>query len=150
MMKRLFCILLSLMMLTAASFALAEDAAVETAAEEATVVEPAAEETSEPVLLVTVNGEEIWSNSDYLQMILSYYLDVAESNGYDITDQGMLDTINWYSLQYTMRTTVLRQKAAELGLDQLTDEEKAEMEEAKQEIMNQLIQNQLKFEDIEE
>ena len=128
MMKRLFCILLSLMMLTAASFALAEDAAVETAAEETAVVEPAAEETSEPVLLVTVNGEEIWSNSDYLQMILSYYLDVAESNGYDITDQGMLDTINWYSLQYTMRTTVLRQKAAELGLDQLTDEEKAEME----------------------
>ena len=56
MMKRLFCILLSLMMLTAASFALAEDAAVETAAEEATVVEPAAEETSEPVLLVTVYG----------------------------------------------------------------------------------------------
>ena len=128
MMKRLFCILLSLMMLTAASFALAEDAAVETAAEETAVVEPAAEETSEPVLLVTVNGEEIWSNSDYLQMILSYYLDVAESNGYDITDQGMLDTINWYSLQYTMRTTVLRQKAAELGLDQLTEEEKAEME----------------------
>ena len=75
MMKRLFCILLSLMMLTAASFALAEDAAVETAAEETTVVEPAAEETIEPVLLVTVNGEEIWSNSDYLQMILSYYLD---------------------------------------------------------------------------
>ena len=139
MMKRLFCILLSLMMLTAASFALAEDAAVETAAEEATVVEPAAEETSEPVLLVTVNGEEIWSNSDYLQMILSYYLDVAESNGYDITDQGMLDTINWYSLQYTMRTTVLRQKAAELGLDQLTDEEKAEMEAAGKEQWAALI-----------
>ena len=139
MMKRLFCILLSLMMLTAASFALAEDAAVETAAEETAVVEPAAEETIEPVLLVTVNGEEIWSNSDYLQMILSYYLDVAESNGYDITDQGMLDTINWYSLQYTMRTTVLRQKAAELGLDQLTDEEKAEMEAAGKEQWAALI-----------
>ena len=134
MMKRLLCILLAMMLLTAASFALAEDAVVEPAAEEA-----AAAETEEPVLLVTVNGEEIWSNSDYLQMILSYYLDVAESNGYDITDQGMLDTINWYSLLYTMRSTLLSQKAAEFGLDQFTDEEKAEIEAAGKEQWSNLI-----------
>ena len=134
MMKRLLCILLAMMLLTAASFALAEDAVVETTAEDT-----AAAETEEPVLLVTVNGEEIWSNSNYLQMILSYYLDVAESNGYDITDQGMLDTINWYSLLYTMRSTLLSQKAAEFGLDQFTDEEKAQIEAAGKEQWANLI-----------
>ena len=130
MMKRLFCILLSLMMLTAASFALAEDAAVETAAEEATVAEPAAEETIEPVLLVTVNGEEIWSNNEQLQLALNSYMDYAESLGFDITEQGTLDTINWYSLVTTIRSMLIHQKAAELGVDQFTDDEKAELAEA--------------------
>ena len=122
MMKRIFCILLSLIMLLSASLVLAEDTAADTAENTAETI------SAEPVLLVTVNGKEIWSNDEYLSMVLSSYLDYAESYGYDTSDQEMLDTINWYSLLYTIRTQLIRQKAAELGLDQITDEEKADME----------------------
>ena len=146
MMKRLFCILLSLMLLLAAPFALAEDAAAEPAAEtpaEETAAEAAEAET--PVLLVTVNGEEIWSNNDYLLQVRDYYLDYASQYGYDVSDQSMIDTINAYSLQYTVRTALIRQKAAELGLDQITDEEKAAMEEEGKaqwaEIVNNFIES---------
>ena len=143
MMRRLFCILLSLMLLVFASAALGEDTPAsepaETVAEEATAeeaageaTEEAAEETAEtpaePVLLVTVNGEEISSDNAYLQNIISYYMDYASSYGYDTTDSDLLNTINQYSLQYTIHSVLIHQKAAELGLDQFTDEENAEIE----------------------
>ena len=130
MMKRLFCILLSVMLLAAAPFALAEDTPAEEApAEEATAEETAAEEAA-PVLLATVNGKEIWSNDTYLNYVVSYYIDVAQSNGYDTTDQGTMDLINQISMDYTIRTLLVGQKSAELGLDKITDEEKAGYEEA--------------------
>ena len=126
MMKRLFCILLSVILLAAAPFALAEDAPAE---EAAVAEEPAAEEAA-PVLLVTVNGEEIWSNDSYLNLLISYYIETAQNSGYDTTDQSMLDLINQYALDYTIRTRLIKQKSAELGLGQITDEEKAGYEEA--------------------
>ena len=85
MMKRLFCILLSLTLLTAVSFALAEDNT------EAAAVTEAAEE--EPVLLVTINGQEIRSDDDYMSRVYAYYLDTASSYGYDTSNQELLDTI---------------------------------------------------------
>ena len=106
----------------AAETAEAADASAEAAAEATEA--PAAE----PVLLVTVNGKEIKSDDEYLQNVISYYMDYAASYGYDTTDPSMVSMINQYSLQYTMRTILIRQKAAELGLDQLTDEEKAEID----------------------
>ena len=137
MMKRFFCILLSLMLLAAAPFALAEDAAADTA--------EAAEPAEAPVLLVTVNGEEIRTDNEYLLQVRDYYLDYAQSNGYDVSDQAMIDTINAYSLLYTLRSVLVRQKAVELGLDQFTDEEKAAMEEngkaAWAEIVDNFIEN---------
>ena len=115
--------------------ATAEDSAEETAEAVETTDESAeaageepAEAAAEPVLLVTVNGQEIRSDDDYLQSVISYYNDYAANYGYDTTDPAMINTINQYSLQYTLRTILIRQKAAELGLDQLTDEEKAEIE----------------------
>ena len=114
----------------AAAEAPAEEAqAEEAAAAEAPAEEAQAEEAAaEPVLLVTVNGQEIKSDDEYLQNVISYYMDYAASYGYDTTDEGMLATINQYSLNYTIQTILIRQKAAELGLDQFTDEEKAEIE----------------------
>ena len=111
----------------AAAEATAENSAEEPAAEEAAEEQPT-EVPAEPVLLATVNGQEIKSDDDYLQSVISYYMDYAANYGYDTTDPDMLNTINQYSMQYTVRTILIRQKAAELGLDQFTDEEKAEME----------------------
>ena len=131
MIKRLLCILLSLVMLACVSAASGEespaaDEPAETAVEEAAA--EAAEEPAEPVLLVTVNGEEIASDNDYLQRVISYYMDYAAEYGYDTSSPDMLAVINQYSLQYTIRSVLIRQKAAELGLDQFTDEENAEID----------------------
>ena len=125
MIKRLLAILMVLAMLLSVSavFAEAEEAAAEAAAENA-----AEAETQEPVLLVTVNGEEILSDDYYLNSVVSYYMDYASYYGYDTTDPEMLATIKQYSMEYTIHTKLIRQKAAELGLDQFTDEEKAAME----------------------
>ena len=121
MFKKLLAVLLALMLLGTASLSFAEDAA-----EPAETEAPA--ETVEPVLLVTVNGEEIKSDDDYLNDVLAYYLDYAANYGYDTSSEEMMASIRQYSLRYVIHTTLIRQKAAELGLDQFTDEEKAAME----------------------
>lgn len=120
MVKRLFCLLLSLVMLMSAAFALAEDAA-DTAAE----TETAEVLSDEPVLLVTVNGEEIRSDEDYLTYMQSQYLNWAASNGYDTTDAALISAVNQQSLYETMGYYVVLQKGREQGLDQFTEEEKA-------------------------
>ena len=121
MMKRLFALLLALAMLLSVSavFAEAEEDAAGAAAET---------EAQDPVLLVTVNGEEILSDDPFLNSVLSYYMEYASYNGYDTTEPEMLATIRQYSMQYTIHTKLIRQKAAELGFDQITDEEKAGFE----------------------
>lgn len=121
MMKRLFCILLSLAMLTSASFALAEDTA-DAAAETAEVL------SDEPVLLVTVNGDEIWSNDNYLLYTQANYENYAASNGYNTADDNLIKAINQQSLYETIGYRLILQKGKELGLDQISDEDKAGFE----------------------
>ncbi len=111
---------------TAAAVEESVEAAAETV-EEATVAEPTAA-PAEPVLLVTVNGDKIYSDDSYLNAVISYYNDYAANYGYDTSSAEMINTINQYSLMYTMRSTLIRQKAAEFGLATLTDEEKAATE----------------------
>lgn len=130
MIKRLFCVLMMLMLLTASVFSLAEESApaaeTETAAPE--TVEVLSEADAAPILLVTVNGEEIKTDNRYMNQVISYYLDYAEQSGYDSTDPAMLESIRQYSLDYTIHTILIRQKAAEFGLDKVTDEEMTSME----------------------
>ena len=123
MMKRLICILLSLMLLTACAFALAEDAATEATATEIPAAD--AESAEEPpVLLVTVNGREIYSNDPYLLKTFEYY-----ASQIDTTDPDNLALVQQYAMNYTILIGCLaHEKATELGLDQFTDEEKAQME----------------------
>ena len=124
MMKRFFCVLLSLMLLAAATFALAEDTAEETAVEapaeevpaEAAAEEAAAEEPAEPVLLATVNSAEIWSDNIDLMYAFNYYYEMAVSYGLDPADQSVLPMLRMYSMEYAIQATVVRQKAEELGL----------------------------------
>ena len=100
MMKRLLSILLALMLLAALPASLAEDAA-EPAAEPAAETEAErAAETEEPVLLVTVNGDKIYSDDSYLNAVISYYNDYAANYGYDTSSAEMINTINQYSLMY--------------------------------------------------
>ena len=109
------------------------EAAAETAEETVEAVEVNTAEVAaapaEPVLLVTVNGQEIKSDDEYLNAIITAYQNYAEQSGYDISSPDMADTIRQYSLLYTMRTALVRQKAAELGLDKFTDEENAALAE---------------------
>ena len=54
----------------------------------AVVADLTAEE--EPVLLASVNGDEIWSNNEEMQALIDYYLSYYSAYGYDTTDEGML------------------------------------------------------------
>ena len=51
----------------------------------------------------------------------------------------MLAMVNYYALLNSMRYYVIRQKAAELGLDKVSDEEKAKMEASAKENWEQAI-----------
>ena len=131
MMKRLMSLLLALCLAALSCTALAESesevpAEAETAAE---TTEETGAETAEPVLLVTVNGTEIYDDDYDLQYWISYYLYTLSSSGYDTSNADLLNDVNQYSLYNTMNFTLLRQKAGELGLAEISDEEKAEMEE---------------------
>ena len=81
-----------------------------------------------PELLVSVNGEEIKTDHEYLNNVISYYIDYVSYNGYDATSPSMTQTINQYSLQYTIRTVLMQQKAKEFGIGAITDEERAGLE----------------------
>ena len=139
MFKRLLCVMLSLALLLSAAFALAEADTAETPAP-AEVTPAPAEETpapanaadevpEEPVLLVTLNGEPIMSDNSELQYWISYYLYQLSSYGYDLSDPELLNTVNQYALNTTLRVVMIKQKAAELGLDKFSEEETAELRE---------------------
>ena len=124
MMKRLFCILLSVMLLAAAPFALAEDTPAEEApAEEAAAAETAAEEAA-PVLLATISGEEIWSDNEKLAYVYDYYTHTAQSYGYDMETPEVLALVRQSAMYQMIKSKLIADKAAELGLDTVTDEEK--------------------------
>lgn len=139
MFKRLLCVMLSLALLLSAAFALAEADTAETPAPAEETPAPAevtpapadaADAVSEePVLLVTINGEPIMSDNSELQYWISYYLYQLSSYGYDLTDPELLNTVNQYALNTTLRVVMIKQKAAELGLDKFTEEETAELRE---------------------
>ena len=137
MFKRFLCILLSLMLAAGMTAALAEEPATETEAPAESGAPAAADET--PVLLVTINGDEIMSDDYEVQYWIGYYLYQLANSGYDTSDAEMLAMVNYYALLNSMRYYVIRQKAAELGLDKVSDEEKAKMEASAKENWEQAI-----------
>ena len=132
MMKRLFCILLSVMLLAAAPFALAEDTPAEEPPAEEAAAETAAEETA-PVLLATINGEEIWSNNEKLVYVYDYYSQMAQSYGYDIETPEVITLIRQSTMYEMIKSKLIADKAAELGLDTVTDEKKESFKTAAKE-----------------
>ena len=86
-----------------------------------------------------VNGREILSDHEDIKYWRNYYLYQLANSGYDTSNAEMLDIVNRYALYNTMRFEMIRQKAAELGFDQLSDEEKASMEEEARTIWEEAV-----------
>lgn len=117
MMKKLFAILLALSLLLSISAVFAEG---ET---EAAAVET--EAAADPVLLVTVYGKEITDQSPELLSLIDNITAYYSQYGYDTSDPGFADYAKQFALQYLYEEMLLLNKAKELGMDTLSDEEKA-------------------------
>lgn len=86
--------------------------------------------TTEPVLLASVNGTEIWSNNKSMQDLMNSYISYYSSMGYDTSDEGFLTYLNAIGLRWAVDGALYEQKAAELGVEPLTEEQRAELETA--------------------
>ena len=123
MSRKLAALLLAVMMTVCAAQALAEgrDAAAAAAAGEEV---PAAE----PVVLATVNGDEIRSDNSAMKQLTDYYTEYYTAYGMDTTDEVFQANVKAVGLQWAIEDTLYRQKAAELNVAGMTDEQKAALE----------------------
>ena len=124
--------LLALMMALCGVSALAENgeetaAQTEEAATQTEVVATQTEE-AEPVLLATVNGEEIRSDNAAMQELISYYTEYYGMYGYDVEDPSLQVYLRYAGLQWAIEDALYRQKAQELGVAELTEEQKTALE----------------------
>jgi hypothetical protein len=128
MIKRFLSLILSLSLLLCSAFALAEE--TQTEAPEAAPAEEAAEtaETA-PVLLATVNGVEVAEDHADYSYWVDYYTYMLSSSGYDLSDESLLQEMKAYSLNNAIRFVLLRQKAAEMGLGEVSEEQLAQVRE---------------------
>ena len=120
--------LLSLTLLCGCAAGLAEEAADTAAATDTAATDTAAAETAEPLLLVTVNGEEIWSNNEEMQKLIDYYTSYYSSYGYDVSDPGLMPYLQAEGMTWAVEDVLYRQKAKELGIEEMTEEQKAQAE----------------------
>ena len=145
--NRLAALLLAMMVALCGVSALAEsteDAATiavvgentEAAAEETA---EAVEEAAEPVMLATVNGEEIWSNNKAMQELLSYYGEYYAAYGYDTSDPSLQSYLKSAGLQWAIEDALYRQKAQELNVAEITEEQKAELEAKAKEVWDENV-----------
>ena len=96
--------------------------------EPAVVADLTAEEASEPVLLASVNGEEIWSNNADMQELMDYYISYYSSYGYDASSPDIQAYLKAAGLQWAIEGVLYAQKAAELNVTELTEEQQADLE----------------------
>ena len=87
---------------------------------------PAAEVEPAESIAATVNGQVVTQSE--VDGIAQNMLNTYAQYGYDTTNASLISSINQYALEYAVQLEVMEQKAVELGLDQLTDEEKAAIE----------------------
>ena len=128
MCKKAVAVLLALMMILGCLSAMAETTE---AAETAEVAEAAqTTETAEPVLLATVNGEPIMSDNNAMSQLVNYYIEYYSAQGMDTTDAAFMAVVRDLGMRWAIDDTLYRQKAAELGVSDMTQEQKAEWEAA--------------------
>ena len=105
MMKRMFALLLAALLL-ATSAALAE-------------------EPAQDVVMATVNGHEIMASAvvSTYENVITYYT----RQGYDMTTEENMQAARWIALRSAVQEEVIAQKAVELGLDKVSDEDMARL-----------------------
>ena len=94
-------------------------------------------------VMATVNGTAVLRGTvdGIAENMTNYYAQY----GYDTSDAGLQQWISQYALQYAVQLEMMRQKAAELGLDQFTDEEKAEIEKANAEEWAEIVDTYVSY-----
>ena len=85
-------------------------------------------EAEEPVLLVSVNGDEIWSNHEQMLRLQDSYLGFYSSYGYDTSDPELQAFVKAACLEWAVDDALYQQKAAELKVADMTEEQKAALE----------------------
>ena len=131
-MKKLLAILMVLSLLLSVSAVFAEGEAEAPAAE--------TEAQADPVLLVTVYGKEITDQSPELLALIDNITAYYAQYGYDTSDPGFADYAKQFALQYLYEEALLLNKAKELGMDTLTDEEKASIAQKTSEEFEEEVQ----------
>ena len=122
LMKVLTAALLALMLLAGSLSALAEGT------ETAVVADLTETASEEPVLLASVNGDEVWSNNEALNQLVDYYLQYYASYGYNTSDPSMMTYLQGVGLEWAIEASLYDQKAKELGISGMTEEQKADLE----------------------
>ncbi|MBP3638024.1 MAG: peptidylprolyl isomerase [Clostridia bacterium] len=96
------------------------------------------EVTANPAdVLVTVNGQGI--TREKIDMIASNLVSSYAQYGYDTSDAAFMAVMNQYAVEYAVQLEVMEQKAVEMGYDQFTEEEKAQIAEQNTAEWNQLV-----------
>ena len=132
-------VLLIMLALVVCLVSYAEEHAAEEAvpAEEATETTPAEQPA---VLLATIDGEEIWSDNELLKSAYDYYTELAESYGYDLENEAVLSLVRQSAMYQPIQRKLVTEKAAELGLDSVTDEEKESFRTAAKEEWDEAVE----------
>lgn len=113
----------------------AETAETSETAETAETADAAAAEATEapqaaPVLLATVNGQEIWSDNKAMQDLIEYYTEFYASYGYDTTEASLHNLLQAAGMEWAVENVLYTQKAQELNVTDMTEEQRASLEKA--------------------
>ena len=142
-MKRLLSLMLALALLLSCTAVMAENEAATEAPAETAAETVAAEETSAPVVLAVLNGQEITDRNAYLLSFIEYYQSLYSMYGMDMSDPDTMAMLKAGAMEYAISTEIMFQKARELGFDQFTDEEIASFEQAARDYVEEYINSAL-------
>ena len=143
--RRIVALLLALMMALASVSALAEAVPAATDVPAAEAAEEEAVELPLDTVLATVNGENVtWAQ---VQELMTDIVSTYAQQGVDFSSEENLAQARAVAMDYAVNYALLRQEAAKLGLDQLTETEEADLVKANdatwEDAINAYIQNAL-------
>ena len=98
---------------------------------------------TEPVLLVTVNGEEIYDNNNDFSYMQYYFQYMFSMYGYDVSDPTVALYVNQLALVNSIQHALLLQKAKEKGYDQLGEEKMTALKEQAAATWEEIVTDQM-------
>ena len=84
---------------------------------------------ADPVLLATVNGQEIWSDNKAMQDLIEYYTEFYASYGYDTTEASLHNLLQAAGMEWAVESVLYTQKAQELNVADMTEEQRVSLEQ---------------------